>query len=66
MWVSVLPHAGFSGVDVFLDHYSENKEAAIIMASAIEASHLIRPVLPSKSTLHFRFLTATQWLRTLC
>ena len=56
MWDSVLPHAGFSGVDVFLDHFSENKEAAIIMASAIEASPSIRPMLPSKALSIVGFL----------
>ena len=55
MWQNVLPEAGFEGVNLMLDHFAPQGEAAIIMANAKESTPVTR-LLPEEKTLSIIYL----------
>ncbi|PYH40874.1 type I polyketide synthase, partial [Aspergillus saccharolyticus JOP 1030-1] len=55
MWEAVLPRAGFSGIDLMLDHFTQQGEAAVILATAVERTEVAPPMpSPKRISLVYR------------
>ena len=47
MWKDVLPRAGFSGLDFYLDDYEGQASSTVIVATAVDNEPSRIPFLPS-------------------